>query len=226
VEASVPYYLEPMRLDDIADVGQVEKECFPTPWPASAYRRELRNPAGNYYLVVRWRPDAGDDRSAGRDEPAHRNGFSLLSFLHRPPPPAHPHPLVGFAGMWTMMDEAHITTIGVAVAHRGRHVGELLLVGLIDEAIHRNANWITLEVRVSNVTAQNLYRKYGFTQYGVRKRYYSDNGEDAYIMWSPALRSAEFKERYPRLKQALAEQLARWETRLPERAAPAGPDAR
>jgi ribosomal-protein-alanine N-acetyltransferase len=215
-----------MRLDDIADIGQVEKECFPTPWPASAYRRELRNPAGNYYLVARWRPNEDEERQARGEEPAGQRGagFNLFSFLQRPQPPAHPHRLVGFAGMWTMMDEAHITTIGVGVAHRGRHVGELLLVGLIDEATHRNANWITLEVRVSNATAQNLYRKYGFTQYGVRKRYYSDNGEDAYIMWSPALRSAEFKERYPLLKRDLAEKLAQWETRLPERIAPAGPE--
>jgi ribosomal-protein-alanine N-acetyltransferase len=219
VEASVPYYLEPMRLDDIADVGQVEKECFPTPWPASAYRRELRNLTGNYYLVARWRPGEGDDRRPRDDEAAAgRNGFNFFAFLQRTPPPTNPHALVGFAGMWTMMDEAHITTIGVGAAHRGRHVGELLLVGLIDEAMRRNANWITLEVRVSNLTAQSLYHKYGFTQYGVRKRYYSDNGEDAYIMWSPALRSPEFKERYPILKHSLADKLAMWETRLPERA--------
>lgn len=219
----MPYYLEPMRLDDIADVGQVEKECFPTPWPASAYRRELRNPTGNYYLVARYQAGNGVVPSLRAGDAAGQR-FNLFSFLQRTPPPAHPHHLVGFAGMWTMMDEAHITTIGVASGHRGRHVGELLLVGLIDEAIHRNANWITLEVRVSNVTAQNLYRKYGFTQYGVRKRYYSDNGEDAYIMWSPALRSADFKQRYPVLKQHLAERLAEWETTLPERTAPTGPD--
>jgi len=213
----VPYYLEPMRLEDIADVGQVEKECFPTPWPASAYRRELRNATGNHYLVVRWRSADNGPRPVQR-EPVGRGAFNLLGFLQRAAPQLNPHPLVGFAGMWTMMDEAHITTIGVAMAHRGRRVGELLLIGLIDEALRRNANWITLEVRVSNLTAQNLYRKYGFTQYGVRKRYYNDNGEDAFIMWSPARRSAEFRDRYPRLKQALAEKLVQSETGLPERA--------
>jgi ribosomal-protein-alanine N-acetyltransferase len=217
VETPVPYYLEPMQLEDVAEVNQVEKECFPTPWPTSAYRRELRNPAGNYYIVARWRPgEDGAPHSAQSPDNNHRAPFGLFSFLQRtPPPPPHPHRLVGFAGMWTVMDEAHITTIGVAVAHRGRHIGELLLVGLIDEAMHRNANWITLEVRVSNLTAQNLYRKYGFSQYGVRKRYYSDNGEDAYIMWSPSLRAPEFRARLTLLKQELAENLARWETRVP-----------
>jgi [ribosomal protein S18]-alanine N-acetyltransferase len=221
----VPYYLESMQLDDIADVGQVEKECFPTPWPASAYRRELRNPTGNHYLVARYRAPDGPEAPA---RPEHDGGpwvaLPFLTFFQRQPRPRHPHALVGFAGMWTMMDEAHITTIGVAHGHRGRSLGEMLLVGLVDEAVHRNANWITLEVRVSNLVAQNLYRKYGFTQYGIRKRYYSDNGEDAYIMWSPSLRSAEFKHRYAALKLDLAERLSASASRLPEHQALARPE--
>jgi ribosomal-protein-alanine N-acetyltransferase len=210
-----------MDLDDIADVGQIEKDCFPTPWPASAYRRELRNPSSNYYLVARWQASNGAEATLSPEASAPpRAGFRLFSLFQRAAPPRHPHTLVGFAGMWTMMDEAHVTTIGVAVGHRGRHVGELLLVGLIDEAIARNANWITLEVRVSNLIAQNLYRKFGFTQYGVRRRYYNDNGEDAYIMWSPSLRSAEYKARYHLLRQELGTKLAAWETRLPEHPIP------
>ena len=224
-EAEGPYYLPPMRVDDIAEVGRVEKECFPTPWPASAYRRELRNTVGNFYIVARYRVPGSNGTAPPADEDgAGRAGFGLFSFLQRPSPPPHPHLLVGFAGMWTMMEEAHITTIGVAAAHRGRHVGEFLLVGLIDEALRRDANWITLEVRVSNLNAQNLYRKYGFSQYGIRKRYYSDNGEDAYIMWSPSLRSPEFAARYRLLRDELASQLAAWETTLPERIVPSSPE--
>lgn len=211
----MPYYLRLMQVDDIAEIGQVEKECFPTPWPGSAYRRELRNPAGNYYIVARWRDsDAPTDVPRAEEHPT-RSPLNLFGLLQRSSPPSHPHPLVGFAGMWTMMDEAHITTIGVGIKHRGRQVGELLLVGLMDEALRRNANWITLEVRVSNIKAQNLYRKYGFSQYGLRRRYYSDNGEDAFIMWSPSLRSPDFKGRYALLKDQLASKLAVWETTLP-----------
>lgn len=216
----MPYILEPMRPDDISAVGHVEKECFPTPWPASAYRRELRNRLGNYYLVARFRPPNGEPPI--EMAPSHR--FNWLSFLQQPAPTSQPNQLVGFAGMWTMMDEAHITTIGVATRHRGRHIGELLLTGLIDEAVVRNANWITLEVRVSNAIAQNLYRKYGFSQYGIRKRYYSDNGEDAYIMWSPAMRAAEFRERYAILKAHLADRLATWDSPVASSSA-AGPEA-
>jgi ribosomal-protein-alanine N-acetyltransferase len=214
-----------MRPEDIPEVGNVERECFPTPWPAGAYRRELKNTVGNYYIVARYHaPDSPPALPTSEPEPVGRNGFNLFGFLQRPALPPHPYPLVGFAGMWVMMEEAHITTIGVASAHRRRHVGEMLLVGLVDEAIRRDANWITLEVRVSNLNAQNLYRKYGFSQYGIRKRYYSDNGEDAYIMWSPSLRTVDFQARYRLLRDELAEHLACWETTLPEGVLPWRPE--
>ena len=94
--------------------------------------------------------------------------------------------------MWTVYDEAHITTIGVDPDYRGRGFGELLLLALFDEAIRRGTTWVTLEVRVSNDAAQALYEKYGMHVHGRRKRYYSDNGEDAYVMWSRSLRDAEY----------------------------------
>jgi len=111
--------------------------------------------------------------------------------------------------MWIMLDEAHITTIGVVPEHRGRSLGELLFVTLLDEAARRKARWVTLEVRVSNASAQSLYRKYGFTQQGLRKRYYSDNGEDAHIMWSPSLHESETRERYRELRAELERKLPR-----------------
>ena len=92
-----------------------------------------------------------------------------------------------------MVDEAHVTTIGVAPEHRGKHIGEMLFLALVDIALEMRANWLTLEVRVSNTVAQNLYRKYGMQIAGTRKRYYSDNGEDAYIMWSEPLSSPAFQ---------------------------------
>src|SRR5207248_2751137 len=93
-----------------------------------------------------------------------------------------PGHIIGYAGMWIMVDEAHITTIAIRTAWRGRGLGELLLAALIEEASQLRAQRVTLEVRVTNETAQKLYRKYGFRQQGVRPRYYSDNSEDAYIM--------------------------------------------
>ena len=109
--------------------------------------------------------------------------------------------------MWIILDEAHVTTIGVAPEFRGQGLGELLLIDLHEEALRRGAEWLTLEVRVSNDTAQSLYQKYGFTRQGIRRRYYSDNGEDAYIMWSPSINDPESVARLAGLKAALAERM-------------------
>lgn len=91
---------------------------------------------------------------------------------------------VGFAGMWVIFDEAHITTLAVDPLRRRQGIGERLLLALIDLAIARGARWMTLEVRPSNRAALALYREFGFRDVAVRRRYYSDNGEDALVMWS------------------------------------------
>ena len=197
------YYLAPMRLEDIPEVSRVERQCFSNPWPQSAYRRELRNLSNNYYVVLWYRPD--NPNETVRHEP--RSGLSnLLPFVRRNDPRSTDQ-VVGFGGMWVLYDEAHVTTIGVAPSHRGRGLGELLLVDLFERAWERNAEWLTLEVRVSNDSAQALYHKYGFSRQGVRRRYYSDNGEDAYIMWSPSIRTSDFRERFARLRLGLRTRL-------------------
>ena len=91
--------------------------------------------------------------------------------------------------------------------HRGQGAGELLFLGLADIAQEMRATRITLEVRVSNLSAQALYRKYGLEIAGVRRRYYSDNGEDAYIMWSEPLASAEYRNRIAKLRAQLTQRL-------------------
>lgn len=91
---------------------------------------------------------------------------------------------IGYAGMWTIVDEAHITNIALLSAYRGRKWGELLLSELMKTAAFLGMERITLEVRVSNEVARRLYTKKGFKPAGIRKGYYSDNGEDALIMWA------------------------------------------
>ncbi len=207
-DATEPVYrLEKMTQDDVPNVGRVERRCFPNPWPASAYRRELHHPAQNYYVVLHALAtrmtaahgteivellDGENERPRTRALP--RRSLLPIGLGRRQESSAvTPASLIGFAGMWMAFDEAHITTIGVDPRHRGDGLGELLLLALVDEARLRGANWLTLEVRVSNVAAQTLYRKYGFTVHGARKRYYSDNNEDALIMWSRALSDAMFR---------------------------------
>lgn len=207
------FTIEPMRLEDVPEVGRVERRCFSNPWPASAYRRELRNLVQNYYIVLRG-SDGALMRTRGKfveDYAENWRGLralGLLSFRGKGPATTVPRPIAGFAGMWQLFDEAHVTTIGIDMPYRGRGLGEALLLALFDEAIRRGANVMTLEVRVSNASAMKLYEKYGFTIQGVRPGYYSDNGEDAYLMWSPSLRDETYLATLERCRQALRERLA------------------
>lgn len=91
--------------------------------------------------------------------------------------------IVGYAGMWIILDEAHVTNIAIHPHARGQKLGELMMRHLIAIAKMFGAKSMTLEVRVSNQIAQNLYRKLGFKEEGLRKNYYADTMEDAIIMW-------------------------------------------
>jgi ribosomal-protein-alanine N-acetyltransferase len=110
---------------------------------------------------------------------------------------------VAYGGIWVVMEDAHVTTIAVDPDWRGRGFGELVLLRLIEEAVARGAAWMTLEVRASNAAAQALYRKYGFTVVATRKGYYSDNGEDALVMWAGDLRGDLYQHRLRALREAL-----------------------
>jgi ribosomal-protein-alanine N-acetyltransferase len=103
--------------------------------------------------------------------------------------------IVGYGGIWVILEDSHVTTLAVDPAYRGRRFGEVLLLRLIDEAIDRSAAWMTLEVRESNAIAQRLYRKYGFTTVTMRTGYYSDDNESALIMWAGSLRSELYRNR-------------------------------
>ncbi|MBV8601655.1 MAG: ribosomal protein S18-alanine N-acetyltransferase [Candidatus Eremiobacteraeota bacterium] len=111
--------------------------------------------------------------------------------------------IVAYGGIWVILEDSHITTIAVHPSQRGRRYGERLLVHLLDEAIARGASWITLEVRESNEVAQSLYRKYGFTNVSTRRAYYSDNNENAVVMWAGNLRGELYKNRLRALRAAL-----------------------
>ena len=91
--------------------------------------------------------------------------------------------VVGYAGMWIIGDEGHITNVAVHPNCRKKGYGDLLIDKLLKEGEKKGINAYTLEVRVSNIPAQSLYEKYGFKSVGVRPKYYEDNKEDAMIMW-------------------------------------------
>lgn len=92
--------------------------------------------------------------------------------------------IIGYGGMWIIFDEAHITNVCILPEYRGNGYAYSLMTALIGTAKEHGADAMSLEVRVSNKAALKLYKKCGFTIHGIRKRYYSNNGEDAYVMWT------------------------------------------
>lgn len=99
----------------------------------------------------------------------------------------HEDVVVGYGGMWLILDEAHITNVAVRADCRGQGIGLALMLEIIRYAVIRGVKSMTLEVRPSNDAARHLYQGLGFMDRGVRKRYYSNNNEDAVIMWKENL---------------------------------------
>jgi ribosomal-protein-alanine N-acetyltransferase len=214
--APLAYRVEPMRPDDIGSVMQIEHVAFSAPWSARAYDYELHYNEMAHYYVVRpqpaWSPESHASSAGNNSGTARRSVWQRLFGHDKKPVQAQTlerPPVVGYGGLWLMVDEAHISTIATHPDWRRRGIGELLLLAMIDGAAEIGANIVTLEVRVSNVAAQTLYRKYGFEIAGRRKGYYSDNGEDALIMSTPSIGTAQFARRLQELKAALFQRLSR-----------------
>jgi len=181
IPESVPFQINSMRWEDISEVMEIERRTFSMPWSMRAYEQELLRNPNAHYLVLRPR----EVRTA------------LL------PLPPQRLPILGYGGFWLVPDEAHISTIAVDGPWRGRGLGELMFLALLEEAIACGANLITLEVRASNTVAQRLYQKYGLEIVGRRPRYYRDNLEDALLMSVEEVRSTAYRERLEALKAQL-----------------------
>ena len=97
--------------------------------------------------------------------------------------------IAGYIGFWLVLEEVHIVTIAVRSDYRRRGIGSILMLEALNEALRLGAERATLEVRVTNLPAQDLYKKLGFITVAIRKRFYSDTGEDAYVMWLYNLKS-------------------------------------
>ncbi len=205
----VRYIVNRMTLADMPRVTEIDRLAYPTSqWPPSAYRRELTENANGHYIVARDTQILNDHT---RDEivaPRRPFPFTIFGTPRTAASESSLASIVGFAGLWLVIDEAHVTTIATHPDARRRGVGELMLVSLIDIAYQIGAHWVTLEVRVSNEPAKALYRKYGFDIVSTRPRYYSDNNEDAYIMWTEEINSPAYRHLFAERKTALMERLS------------------
>lgn len=101
--------------------------------------------------------------------------------------------LIAYCGCWQILEEAHITNIAVSPKYQRHHIGEALLITMINHCYANMVKFITLEVRIGNKPAIALYEKYGFKSLGTRKGYYQDNNEDALIMWTENIFYDKFK---------------------------------
>ncbi|MGZ6978209.1 MAG: ribosomal protein S18-alanine N-acetyltransferase [Acidimicrobiia bacterium] len=107
--------------------------------------------------------------------------------------------VVGYAGLMVTVDEGHVTTIAVDPAWQRHQIGTRLLLAVSHEAIAREVDALTLEVRVSNTAAQAMYEQFGFSSVGVRKGYYAETNEDALVMWARDIRTQEYADRLARI---------------------------
>ena len=204
----MPFAVRPLVAVDAAQAAEIERDAFPEMFPPTSFTRELGNRVARY--LVAWRrgevesddtpnpyvdPDPGGDGAGDGVRRFIRNARGLLPWRTTAWEPGQQF-LAGFLGTWQVIDEAHIVSVGVRSGYRGLGVGELLLISAIEQALEHKADRLTLEVRVSNYVAQNLYTKYGFSKQGLRKAYYADNREDAFIMTTGSIRSLSYAEEF------------------------------
>src|SRR2546428_4719730 len=168
--------LELMREADVNTVQEIEREIFAAPWPRNAYYRELASRASAHYVVLR------QDGMVERPD-----GYRIADFDPT---------IIGYGGMWRMYDEAHVTTIGVRRDLQHRGYGRIIFARLVQAAYDMRAQWVALEVRTSNDNAMRMYQAFGFQVIRPRQGYYTDNGEDAIVMWSDSIQSPRFRKAF------------------------------
>jgi len=190
------YVVRPMDLGDISQVMEIEKVSFPSVWPSTAFKREIQhNRLARYLVVVEQIVREGETVESEPpptaplpplSPPRLGRWLTELLRLFGSEEDAEPAPrdelVIGFVGVWLVVDEAHIVKIAVRDEYRRRGIGEMLLIASVELALMNERSAVTLECRVSNDAAIALYEKYGFQRLGIRPRYYSDNREDALIM--------------------------------------------
>jgi ribosomal-protein-alanine N-acetyltransferase len=161
--------VRPMAGRDLEQVTRLDVMSFPKPWPRSAYERELENPRARCWVI----------------EAAVEDGLEFPSAAAAPALPSLTVPPGGVAVVallvyWLVVGEAHVATLAVHPSFRRQGLGRLILLQALREALAEGARVAYLEVRESNVAAQELYREFGFEPVGRRNRYYGS--EDAVLM--------------------------------------------
>ena len=152
MEVDGKFIFRAMKVEDVEQVYEIDVKSFSLPWSSRSFRYEVTENQASRPWVAEWQDSTGQSQ------------------------------LAGMLVLWLVIDEAHVGTFAVHPLFRRRSVGQHLLAYALLDAYERGIRTVFLEVRRSNLGAQALYRKFGFTLDGVRPRYYLDNNEDALLM--------------------------------------------
>ena len=152
---------------DVPSMARLEELCFTTPWSEAALRQDVAENPLSFYLVAELAGETDGSGAIVQSEPG-TDGTGGI---------------VGYAGVWKIAGEGHITNVAVHPACREKGIGSALVGQLVQLLELEGVSEQTLEVRAGNLAAIGLYEKHGFRLAGIRKEYYQDNGEDALIMW-------------------------------------------
>ncbi len=169
--------------DLVSAALQLDQLCLGGLWTLDGYQRELDSPNSDLLILQR-------------------------GFVQSAPKPDPESALLGIACLWAIADEAHITLLAVHPHYRRHGLGQTLLHAMLNIAVERRLAWATLEVRVSNQAAINLYRKFDFQTVGQRRRYYQDTDEDALILWHSGLQNPDFIDKLQRWDQQINRHLS------------------
>lgn len=175
--------LKPATLDMLPAIVELDQRSLGGLWSLDGYQRELDSPNSELLVLQQVSPDLG------------------------------PGSLVGIGCYWAIVEEAHITVLGIAPEYQRQGLGQTLLYALLASAHKRGLERATLEVRISNQSARALYEKFGFQEAGKRRRYYQDTGEDALVLWRGGLQYPQFSQDLQVWKTNVQELLSRsgWE---------------
>ncbi|MBW4513814.1 MAG: ribosomal protein S18-alanine N-acetyltransferase [Timaviella obliquedivisa GSE-PSE-MK23-08B] len=175
--------LKALEPDQLEAVVELDRRSLGGMWTIEGYRREMDSPNSDL-LILRQ---------------------TILP--QTPPGSAISQPILGVGCVWAILDEAHITTLAIDPTFQRQGWGSVMLQALLRAAWRRGLEWATLEVRVSNLGAIALYKKFGFEAVGERKKYYQNPEENALILWRKGIQRSEFEQKLEEWEQETGDRL-------------------
>ena len=214
--ASAPFTVDTVRIRamtvaDLPIVRRIEEHAYNGHPPRTPFEREIRNGLAAY-SVLQWggtqrggTQRGGTQRGGTQPPPQTLSAPGRAARLLRRAGSAtdRDRPILGFLGLWFLGDQLHITTIATDPLVQGRRVASHLMLCAFDTAEESGLRTLALEVRASNERARAIYERFGLREVGRRRRYYSDNGEDAVIMVTESIETEAMQQRIARLREAL-----------------------